>query len=273
MSSMTLRSRSPVEYCRRKSERWTSTSSSARSRSPVRNWSGGCSSGCGRTRSARSCTRGPTWGTGSGRDSCAWAAASAKGRVRFRRGWCANLRTRPTWRYCDGDACRGRGGWSARGYRCSTRSSQTANAPVQVKETLKITYKLIIFVILLSRALPSVGMYFLYMRCHAVLYSSLYKVSIICNQSLLYLWRILVIYFVFMEIWRIEPRKDLLFPMFGWSRSTSELNVDYWLVLSCKLRKCAIYSLYSYNKHWNDFKCVPFPSVGHLQSRLNGWIP
>lgn len=64
---------------------------------------------------------------------------------------------------------------------------------------------------LFSRALPSVGMYFLYMRCHAVIYSSLYRVSIICNQSLLYLWRILVIYFVFMEIWRIEPRKDSLF--------------------------------------------------------------
>lgn len=70
-------------------------------------------------------------------------------------------------------------------------------------------------------------MYFLYMRCHAVIYNSLYKISIICNQSLLYLWRIMVIYFVFMERWRIEPRKDLLFSIRGRSESTSELNVDY----------------------------------------------
>lgn len=94
-------------------------------------------------------------------------------------------------------------------YRLQVRMFQLKDAPA------KINYKLNTFVIRLSHALPSVGMYFLYMRCHAVKCNSLYKASIICNQSLLYLWRISVIYFVFMEIWRVELRKDLLFSMFG----------------------------------------------------------
>lgn len=76
--------------------------------------------------------------------------------------------------------------------------------------------KLRIFVTFLSRALPSVGMYFLYMRCHSIISLSLSVQSqyYLEPESTLFV-EMLVIYFVFMEIWRRKPRKDSLFSICG----------------------------------------------------------